>query len=357
MRKFLVSLGVIMFLFVLVIPALAAPKVILDGQPLVFEVSPTIENGRTLVPLRAIFEALGANVSWDGPTQTVTATKADITIKLQIGSQTAYRNNQAVSLEVPGKIIENRTMVPLRFVSEGLGATVKWDGQTQTISISKQASIPLSAQNLPQAKLRESDHFNIYYTEKDGSCINEVVQRLEGSYAKITEELKVSQMEKVNIIIYPNLEDFHQAINQPNAPDWLVGYAVGRQEILMVSPINPGPSHNDMYQVVVHEFAHCVTANIQPDVYQVKWLSEGVALYEAGQRQQPPNNLPSLDQLNNSDTYIYGVGYVLIEYIVDQWGLESLRTLILAKGDIPFVLHISTTEFEQGWSKYVSNKY
>ena len=136
MKKFLTLLGVFIFLSVLSLPAVSAPKVVLDGQQLAFGVPPTIENGRTLVPLRAIFEALGANVSWDDPTQTVTATKADISIKLQIGSQTAYRNNQAVSLEVPSKIIENRTMVPLRFVSEGLGATVKWDQQTETISIS-----------------------------------------------------------------------------------------------------------------------------------------------------------------------------------------------------------------------------
>ena len=137
MKKFLTLLGVFAFLLAFTLPAVAAPNVVLDGQQLVFEVPPTVENGRTLVPLRAIFEALGANVSWDGATQTVTATKSDINIKLQIGAPVAYRNNQAVSLEVPGKIIENRTMVPLRFVSEGLGATVKWDGQTQTISLSQ----------------------------------------------------------------------------------------------------------------------------------------------------------------------------------------------------------------------------
>lgn len=138
MKKLLSLLGVLIFLLTFSLPAIAAPQVVLDGQQLEFEVPPIIENGRTLVPLRAIFEALGANVSWDGPTQTVTATKSDITIKLQIGSQTAYRNNEAVSLEVPGKIISNRTLVPLRFVSEALGATVKWDGQTQTISLSQE---------------------------------------------------------------------------------------------------------------------------------------------------------------------------------------------------------------------------
>src|SRR5450830_813791 len=99
--------------------AQAAPQVVLDGQTISFDVPPVIENNRTLVPLRAIFEALGASVQWDGATQTVTATKSDTEITLIIGGQ-AFKNGQPVSLDVPAKIIESRTMVPLRFVSEAL---------------------------------------------------------------------------------------------------------------------------------------------------------------------------------------------------------------------------------------------
>lgn len=117
-----------------------APTVILDGKQLSFDVPPTIENGRTLVPLRAIFEALGAEVQWDGATQTVTATKGGTTIKLTVGGQ-AYKNGQPVTLDVPAKIINGRTLVPLRFVSEALGASVKWDGSTQTITITSQPAI------------------------------------------------------------------------------------------------------------------------------------------------------------------------------------------------------------------------
>ncbi|HAS04570.1 MAG TPA: hypothetical protein DCR71_02240 [Dehalococcoidia bacterium] len=114
--------------------AQAAPQVVLDGQTLSFDVPPVIENNRTLVPLRAIFEALGASVQWDGATQTVTATKSDTEITLIIGGQ-AFKNGQPVSLDVPAKIIESRTMVPLRFVSEAYGCQVTWDGATETITI------------------------------------------------------------------------------------------------------------------------------------------------------------------------------------------------------------------------------
>jgi hypothetical protein len=113
----------------------ASPIVLLDGQQLSFEVSPTIENGTTLVPMRAMFEPLGATVQWDDYTQTVTADKVGTTIKITLGQAIAYKNGSPVTLQVPAKIIDNRTMVPLRFVSEALGAQVNWDSVTQTITI------------------------------------------------------------------------------------------------------------------------------------------------------------------------------------------------------------------------------
>jgi competence protein ComEC len=134
MKKVLFSILLGLLIFCFAGSAQATPQVILDDKTLTFDVPPTIENDRTLVPLRAIFEALGANVQWDGVTQTVTATKDDIEIKLIIGGQ-AYKNGAPVTLDVPAKIINDRTMVPLRFVSEAFGCQVAWDGSTQTITI------------------------------------------------------------------------------------------------------------------------------------------------------------------------------------------------------------------------------
>ncbi|MDD4402701.1 MAG: stalk domain-containing protein, partial [Desulfitobacteriaceae bacterium] len=119
----------------------AEVKVYLDGNMLEFDQPPIIEDGRTLAPLRAIFEALGADVGWDGETSTVTAQKDQVEIELQIGSKAAYINNQPVELDVPGRIVNDRTLVPLRFVSEALGARVDWDGSARTVRIT-QASGP-----------------------------------------------------------------------------------------------------------------------------------------------------------------------------------------------------------------------
>ncbi|MEG3070291.1 MAG: copper amine oxidase N-terminal domain-containing protein [Candidatus Syntrophopropionicum ammoniitolerans] len=86
-------------------------QVYLDGSMLAFDQPPIIENDRTLITLGEILAALDADVSWDNETSTVTAHKDQVEIKLQIGSKTAYVNNQAVELDVPGKIVNDRTQV------------------------------------------------------------------------------------------------------------------------------------------------------------------------------------------------------------------------------------------------------
>lgn len=104
-------------------------QVYIDGELLHTDVNARIINGRTLVPMRAIFERLGASVSWDGTAQTVTGAKDDISITLPIGKATAVKNGTALVLDVPAQIISGRTMVPVRFVAESLGCKVEYDGR------------------------------------------------------------------------------------------------------------------------------------------------------------------------------------------------------------------------------------
>jgi hypothetical protein len=137
MRKITASVLALLLLMLGAAPVFAAPTVILDGEVLEFDVPPAIAYGRTLVPLRAIFEALGATVYWDETTQTVVAEKESVgrVVSITIGKQEAYVNNAAIKLDVPAVIFRGRTLVPLRFVSEALGATVEWSAETQTITI------------------------------------------------------------------------------------------------------------------------------------------------------------------------------------------------------------------------------
>lgn len=110
-------------------------KLYVNGDEPETEVAPFIRDGSTLVPFRAISEALKATVSWNPDERTVTVTRGDITVKLVIDSATAYVNGEPVTLEVPATIESGSTVVPVRFVSEALKATVKWEGETASVVI------------------------------------------------------------------------------------------------------------------------------------------------------------------------------------------------------------------------------
>ena len=109
--------------------------VMLNGSPIDFDQPPIIKDDRTLVPLRAIFEALGAAVSWDDATQTVTAVRGDKTVSLTIGSQTLYVGQSAVTLDVPAQLVNDRTLVPVRAISAAFDYQVDWDDELQQVSI------------------------------------------------------------------------------------------------------------------------------------------------------------------------------------------------------------------------------
>jgi uncharacterized repeat protein (TIGR02543 family) len=112
----------------------------INGASRALDSPPVIKNGRTLVPIRAIIEALGGTVGWDGTARKATVTLGSTTIELWIGKSAAKVNGattpiDAANAKVVPEIISSRTMLPLRFVTETLGATVGWDAATQTIAI------------------------------------------------------------------------------------------------------------------------------------------------------------------------------------------------------------------------------
>lgn len=116
-------------------PEPPAPQIYLDTGHLSFDVQPANVNGRLLVPMRVIFEALGASLTWDGATQTVKCQKGSIRIVLTVGSRTAFVNGVAVTLDAAPANINGRVLVPLRFISEALGAAVYWDGPNWRVLI------------------------------------------------------------------------------------------------------------------------------------------------------------------------------------------------------------------------------
>ncbi len=113
----------------------SAIKVYLDGRLLTFDVKPVIEDGRTMVPMRAIFETLKADVTWEAATRTITSKREGIEVTLHIDNPTAVINGQKITMDVPARIRDGSTLVPLRFVSESLKSTVAWNASEQVVRI------------------------------------------------------------------------------------------------------------------------------------------------------------------------------------------------------------------------------
>ena len=118
----------------------------IDGNKIEFDVNPEIIDGRTMVPLRKIFEELGASVKWDSDTQTVSARKNSKTVTLSINSSDLQIDKgkiddegnsvtDNIALDVPAQIVSGRTLVPIRAISESFGLNVEWDGDNQKVII------------------------------------------------------------------------------------------------------------------------------------------------------------------------------------------------------------------------------
>ena len=112
-----------------------SPYVVLNNKILGFDVPPIIEDGSTLVPMRFLFEQMGADVEWDSETQTATAMLDNKAVTFSIDNVNARINNKSAKMDVPARLVNGKTMVPLRFLSENMGYDVDWDADSRTAII------------------------------------------------------------------------------------------------------------------------------------------------------------------------------------------------------------------------------
>lgn len=154
-------------------------SVYLDNEKIQFDVAPLLVNGRTMVPMRAIFEKLGAVVYWDNDTKTAIAQKGNVTVSIAIDQTTLYKNGEAIILDVPAQLIAGRTLVPLRAVSEAFECAVFWEEAAQTVRILSSESFIEPPKNIRIVKQENgsayiqwdevagADYYHFYY-QKDG---------------------------------------------------------------------------------------------------------------------------------------------------------------------------------------------
>ena len=167
-------------------------KVIVKDEQKVFDQMPLIKDGRTLVPMRGIFEALGAAIYWDDATKSAVAKKSGKTIALTIGEKSAVVDGEFKALDVAPEIINGRTMVPVRFVSESLGEEVKWDATSRTVSVGKGKS--------QLAELKNTVHRPVPTEFTKSSALDDLIY-----YEAITqEEFEAGIPDKYEEIISPD---------------------------------------------------------------------------------------------------------------------------------------------------------
>lgn len=129
----------------------AAIKVEYNQKAIVFpDQNPVIRDSRTLVPIRPIAESLGFEVDWNEQTRTVTINKGTNNVRLVVTQKIAKKNGQTINLDVPAQIINQRTMVPVRFIAEALSYNVNWNQATQTVLITDEQATQSNATEEPK---------------------------------------------------------------------------------------------------------------------------------------------------------------------------------------------------------------
>ena len=161
MKRFVML--VVMFLCVFACMSVNAKEIELYmfGKEIKTDVAPVIENGRTLVPVRAISESgMEADVSWNSRTKAVTVIKDDLEIVFTIGERKVYVNGETTNLDVPAKLISDRTMIPVRFVGETLNYEVNWDDENRRVIIDEKSTSE-SIEDIEVEKTRNDNLLNI----------------------------------------------------------------------------------------------------------------------------------------------------------------------------------------------------
>lgn len=379
--------------------------VTIDGTNVAFDQPPIIDSDRTLVPMRAIFEALGADVQWDGENRTVTSVKGETTIKLTIDSPDMYVGENKITLDVPAKIVNDRTLVPVRAISEAMSCKVDWDGEKQQVVITTE-TVP-EATEVPETTAEPEATETPEVTAvpaadaeemapEDG--VNTYVHSLvAGEINPSTGEVDSSQTEKstTNFVPVNGGKTYYAAVYHPNALSYsniCKGYAfydkdkkyisgdAGDMSALVKAPDNaayirytielPVTSRNTLYvnfmetSVIPTDFAksESITKNAKTD----KLNDKSIYMIVDGSVRSSDPWLTMLDeQANAKQLYIKsedglrytgstGVALAADSYIA---GLpkSGYDALIVYAGSYDWMQNMKTDDFEKAVTKFVES--
>ncbi|BBH24304.1 hypothetical protein Back11_56490 [Paenibacillus baekrokdamisoli] len=199
----------------------------------------------------------------------------------------------------------------------------------------------------------------------------DLFDELKDNVERITLKYKHQPSRKIIIEIYPDLPTFHQAVGEENAPNWFMG-TFEENYLKIVSPLNPGPEHT--YQSILKSTVHLFTMWLITDINPLapKWARQGIGGYESkGMSEEFIKNstldtihnlvIPSFQELNN-DTWDFETmkgfqfSYLIVEFIVDKYGLDALNKVIRNPNGFNEIFQCSESELHEQWVEYVRNK-
>lgn len=211
----------------------------------------------------------------------------------------------------------------------------------------------------------EFEHFKFHiYGEIDDNTINLIKERLESNYSRVVDDLKATLTKTIDVKIWQTETQFLTDMEKDLGIRYqgATGYLGGIRDIRILNT-------NDPAQIALHEFVHSVSLHINSSFSNnPRWLWEAVAIYESGEFIHPnrlsymiSGNYPTITELtedyNNSNYKIYSVGYILLEFIIDKWGMDSVIDLIKSNGNLQSNLGLTIYEFEEQWHQFIKSKY
>lgn len=181
----------------------------IGSRSVTIDTAPVIIDGRTLIPVRGVSEAMGGNVNWNNDTKTVTITLGSNKVEMTIDSKTAYFNNKAQTLDIAPVVLNGRTMLPARFIAESFGFDVNWDNDTKTISITPRQETTTEITTVEES----TETTTVEKTESDSKSLVVYFSKT-GTTERIANEIKditgsdIVKIETVN----PYPEDYNETV-------------------------------------------------------------------------------------------------------------------------------------------------
>lgn len=226
--------------------------------------------------------------------------------------------------------------------------------------------------NIPQPSLpldTETNHFKLYCMANDKESAQKVLAVSEKNFSKLSADFKHEYSTKINLYVFPSVQEHHDAIGSPSAPNWRVNTSFeDTHSFFTVSPDNPGSYHSteSILNGNIIGLTHLFIKDMPAGIYVPRWFCLGVGLWMAGRVSKTMlfslasdhTLIPSMEQLGELEQGMrQSCSYSIVDYINQQWGWETILSLIADFSSFEKILGITQETFRTQWISYLDATY